>query len=409
MKRIDGCRVCGNKQIREFFDLGNEPFANSLLDSLEETEKAYPLSLSWCPDCNLVQLNHTAEPKELFSTYVWVTGTSKGAKRHAIAFRDEALARVKGLEKSYVLEVASNDGTFLLAFMEKNYRVLGIDPARNIVDLAIAQGVPSVCGFFGVKLATQIVREHGTAKVVFARNVVAHVANLHDFVEGLSRALDDEGVLALESHYAKKICEELQYDSIYHEHLCYYTLESTERLLMQHGLNVFDVLPSPISGGAFIVYASKSKRKESASLERFRLEEEETKVNEFASWDNFARRAYQHREALLSILGMCVANEEKIIGYGASARSSTMLNFCGIDTRYLPIIADKNTLKHKKYTAGTHIPIDDPVNAMKSKPDTVFILAWNFTDEIIDYLRKEFGFKGKFIIPLPNNPRIIRG
>jgi len=408
MKKISECRVCKNKNIREFFNLGNQPFANFLLKTPNEKENFYPLSLSWCPKCNLVQLNHTADPKELFSNYVWVTATSETAKEHAVNFYKGILSRTENLHKGYTLEVASNDGTFLIPFIENGYKVLGVDPAKNIVDMAIKEGVPTICEFFGEELTREIIKKHGHAKVVFARNVVPHVANFHDFIKGLRECLEDDGLLVLEVHYAKKIFEELHYDSIYHEHLCYFTLKSIEQLLNQYGLFVFDIEKSPISGGSLVLYIKKNKTEEKPIVQSYREVEKEIKLNEFSRWQDFAKRAYSHCEKLLKIVNDLKKEGKTIIGYGASARSSTLLNFCGIDTRFISTIADQNPLKHKKYTAGTHIPIDSPENVMEKNPDYVFILAWNFADEIIDILKTRFNYTGKCIIPLPNNPKILR-
>lgn len=408
MKKISECRVCKNKNIREFFNLGNQPFANSLLKTPNEKEKFYPLSLSWCPNCNLVQLNHTADPKELFSNYVWVTATSKTTKEHAVNFYKKIISRTKSLAEGYVLEVASNDGTFLIPFIENGYKALGVDPAKNIVDMAIKEGVSTICGFFGEEMAREIIEEHGHAKVVFARNVLPHVANLHDFVKGLKLCLEDKGLLVLEVHYAEKICEELHYDSIYHEHLCYFTLKSIEYLLNQNGLFVFDIEKSPISGGSLVLYIKKNKTEGKPIVQSYREVEKEIELNELNSWEEFAKKAYSHREKLLKIVNDLKKEGKTIVSYGASARSSTLLNFCGIDTRFISVIADQNPLKQGFYTAGTHIPIESPEKAMEKNPDYVFILAWNFTDEIIDILKGRFNYTGKCIIPLPKNPKILR-
>lgn len=408
MKKISECRVCKNKNIREFFNLGNQPFANSLLKTPNEKEKFYPLSLSWCPNCNLVQLNHTADPKELFSNYVWVTATSKTAKEYAVIFYKEILSRTENLHEGYTLEVASNDGTFLIPFIENGYKALGVDPAKNIADKAIREGVSTICGFFGEELAREIIREYGYAQVVFARNVLPHVANLHDFIKGLRLCLEDEGLLVLEVHYAEKICEELHYDSIYHEHLCYFTLKSIEQLINQYGLFIFDIEKSPISGGSLVLYIKKNKTEEKPIVQSYREVEKEIELNELSSWEEFAKKAYSHREELLKIMNNLRKEDKIIVGYGASARSSTLLNFCGIDTKFISMIADQNPLKQGFYTAGTHIPIDSPEKVMEKNPDCVFILAWNFADEIIDILRGRINYTGKCIIPLPNNPKILR-
>lgn len=409
MKRITECRICKSKDIVEFLDLGEQPFANSLIKSLDEPELFYPLSLSWCPDCHLVQLNHTAEPTDLFSNYVWVTSTSRTAREHSEAFYNEILSKTtKNLEKSYVLEIASNDGTFLLPFVKGGFNVLGVDPAKNIVDIATANGVPTKCKFFGVKAAEEIIEEFGHANVVIARNVLPHVANLHDFVNGLQMCLQEEGLLVIEFHYAMKIFKELHYDSIYHEHLCYFTMESIERLLNQFNLFVTDIKESPISGGSLILYIKKKTGSDLPVVRFYRDSEKKIKLNELRSWQNFAERVFSHREQLLKILTDITDKTGPVVGYGASARSSTLLNFCGIDTRFISRIADQNPLKHNCYTAATHIPIDSPENVIDKNINCVFILAWNFTEEIIDILKNRFGYTGTCIIPLPVYPKVIQ-
>ena len=407
LEKIDSCRVCSNKNIVEFLDLGEQPPANSLIKNADEDEKLYPLSLSWCPECNLVQLNHTVDPKELFSNYFWVTSTSKVAVEHSKNFYNEIINRTKNLHNGYVLEVASNDGTFLLPFVENKYKVLGVDPAQNIVEMANSKGVPTICRFFGEKAANEIIKEKGKADVIIARNVLPHVANLHDLVRGLQICLKDEGVLAIEFHYAKEIIEGLHYDSIYHEHLCYFTLKSIENLLKRDNLFVYDLKESPISGGSLILYIKKSEGEISSKLKQYRRLEEKNKINNLSSWKDFSDKVQAHRKKILDILKDVKNTGGNIVGYGASARSSTMLNYCGINKDQISIIADQNELKHDHYTAGTHIPISSPSSVMKQKPDYVFILAWNFKDEIIEKLKNDFNFKGKCIIPLPNNPKIV--
>lgn len=408
METIKACRICGGSSIKTFFDLGSQPLANSLLKSPDEEEKFYPLSLSWCEDCCLVQLNETVDPKELFSTYVWVTGTSKTANEFADKFYKEFVGRAGGSKEKYVLEIASNDGTFLKPFLRDGWKVLGVDPAKNIADAANKEGIPTECVFFGKEAAEELLEKHGPARLVFARNVLPHVANTHDFIEGLRESLAADGVLAVECHYAKIILEGLHYDSIYHEHLCYFTLKSLESLLESHGLFVFDMTRSPISGGSIIVYAKKNKIKPSPEVMRYRVEEEKNGTNNLRSWEDFAAKSLGHKKKLLKILNEARDGGERIIGWGASARSSTMLNFCGIDSKVVSAIIDINPLKQKLFTAGTHIPIQSAEILMKTKPTLVFILAWNFADEIIETLRNKFGYRGSCIVPLPGDPKIIQ-
>jgi hypothetical protein len=404
---LNFCRVCGGKNIEQFFDLGKQPPANSLLRNSGDKEDFYPLALSWCRDCNLVQLNYTADPEKLFSQYVWVTATSQTARYFSETFYKELVSRARSGKNGYVLEIASNDGTFLLPFIKNGYKVLGIDPARNIAKIAEGNGVPTKCVFFGRETAEDIVKEKGMAEMVFARNVLPHVANTRDFVNGLQYCLSQDGVLAVEVHYAGKILDELHYDSIYHEHLCYFTFKSLERLLNDFNLFVFDIGMSPISGGSLVIYAKKGKVEEKSSVQLYRDREKGDRINDLAKWKEFAEKSVSHREKFLSILDNFAKEEKKVVGYGASARSSTMLNFCGIGPQQLSVIADQNPLKQNLFTAGTHIKIKDPKDVMIEKPDYVLILAWNFAEEIIKNLKEKFSYKGGVIIPLPNDIKIL--
>ncbi|MDZ4295932.1 MAG: methyltransferase domain-containing protein, partial [Patescibacteria group bacterium] len=290
VKRITRCRICLGSVLRPFFDLGRQPFSHTLYKAIPHREHRYPLALVWCKRCALVQLNHTAEPEELFSHYRWVTGTSRLAQNFALLFADELTKRTIGAQGGFVLEVASNDGTFLRPFVKRGERVLGIDPARNIVRAATAAGIASMAGFFGARTAARVLRKHGPADMVIARNVVPHVADPHDFVAGLARVLAPEGTLAIEIQYAPIVLEELHYDTIYHQHLCYFTLHTLERLLSEHGLYIFDLIQSPISGGAIVVYARKTRVRAKAVVARYRSRERALQANTFRAWQRFARR-----------------------------------------------------------------------------------------------------------------------
>jgi len=399
------CRVCGSKDLRPFFDLGNQPLANSLLDSVTQSEEAYPLALTQCGSCALVQLTYTVPPEKLFSEYVWVTGTSSTAHAYAEVFCDRLLARA-GTSKGYVLEVASNDGTFLRPFIQKGVAVLGIDPARNIAEMAEQSGVPTRAIFWGEAEAQKLRAEKGAADILFARNVLPHVNDQQDFVRGCRVMLDENGVLAVEAHDASIILKELHYDSIYHEHMCYFTFLTLEKLLNDAGLFIFDLEMSPISGGSMVVYARIRKEEESTTIIARRVREEAEKINAAETWKSFAQTSAEHKDAFVGILKEAKEKGERVVGYGASARSSTLLNFAGIDPDLITVIADKNPFKQNKYTAGTRIKILSPEQILEGKPDTIVLLAWNFTDEIQRYLAS-LGFKGSYIIPLPGDPRRV--
>lgn len=408
-KVIIECRSCESKRIRPFFDLGAQPPANSLPANPRHKEAMYSLSLSRCQDCGLVQLNETVDPKLLFDHYLWVTATSRTAREFAQDFFRAVISRCPKLRhgSGYVLEVASNDGTFLVPFKRKGFLVKGVDPAKNVVTIARRNGIATECGFFGEEMASRLRRALGPAPLVFARNVLPHVANTRDFVAGLAAIVDPEGTVAVEVHYAKTILEELHYDSIYHEHLCYFTFRTLERLLGEFNLFVFDATRSPISGGSIVVYASRTKRPERASVRRLRKAEVKAGTNDLSSWQNFAKRAREHRRAFVSLLRRELRSGKRIAGYGASARSSTLLNFCGIDHHMIEVIADQNPLKHGRWTAGSRIPIKDPAEIFSFHPDAVCILAWNFKNEIISNARRIWRYRGPFIVPLPFKPARI--
>lgn len=374
----------------------------------DSSEKKCPLSLSWCSQCRLTQLNHTADPDELFSSYVWVTGTSSTAVAYAGRFCDEVLKRKNDSGgKGYVLELASNDGTFLKPFVDRGHEVLGVDPAENIVERAIDSGVNTRCGFFGRELAGQIIAEQGHPSVVFARNVVPHVANLHDFIGGMSLCCGEDTLAVIEVHYSKVILEELHYDSIYHEHLCYFSLKSIEGLLSRYGMHVCDVMASPISGGSLVLFIRKGSNEVSESVQQYMGQEQADETNELSSWERFVEDSFLHRETLRYLLEDELRQGRKVAGYGASARSSTLLNFCGIGSEHVFMISDQNGLKHGLYTAGTGIRIESPDVVMAEKPDTILLLAWNFRDEICEILKQRYGFEGRVIVPLPNEPAVV--
>ena len=274
------------------------------------------------------------------------------------------------------------------------------------MEYAEKNGIPTVADFFGLNVAKQVTDTHGQADIVIARNVIPHVPDPNDVVAGMANCLKENGVGAIEFHWIDKILSELHYDSIYHEHFFYHSLHSINELLLMHGLSLFDVAESPISGGSLVAFFSKEKRDITKKLKEKLSWESEHGIASIEAWEEFAKKSFQHRKALKSMIEAESLANKKIIGYGASARSSTLLNFCGINHNHFICVADQNPLKHNRYTPGTDIPIISPDEALKESPDTIVILAWNFKDEIIEDLREK-GFKGNVIIPLPNDPYLL--
>lgn len=406
-KTIRHCRICKSQELQPIIDFGLHPAANNLRERLDETLPTIPLSVRRCNQCGTIQLKETVNPKYLFKNYVWMTGTSETTREYSSLFYEEMINRCE-IDKLFVVEVASNDGTFLQRFKDAGHRVLGVDPAENITQIANESGIPTVEAFFGLELAKKIVKQHGVANCVFARNVIPHVEDVYDVIAGMAHCLEDNGIGAIEFHYSQIILDELHYDSIYHEHLCYHSLESISYLLEKHGMTVFDVTESPISGGSLVVYFSKNKRQPTEKLRKKMELEQHSGLGTQEKWELFAQGCVRHREALKEIIRCELDSGAKIIGYGASARSSTLLNFCKIDHHHLIYIADKNPIKHNKYTPGTDILIVSPEVAFSKSPKAILLLAWNFKDEVLSLLKNDYHFKGTVIQPLPNSPQLIQ-
>ena len=400
---IECCRICGSDNIEEVLDLGEQPPANSLYRSDEKRPPDVPLRLMYCQKCSTVQLGEDVDPEYLFGEYLWVTGTSATAEQYSHEFAKKALSQVVDQNKSpYIVEIASNDGTFLKRFIEKGCKVLGIDSAKNIAELAVKNGIPTKADFFTLDLAERLVEKEGKADIVFARNVIPHVKEIHSVIGGINTLINEGGVGIIEVHNAGLILEELHYDYIYHEHLFYYTLKTISGLIERYGLHVFDVMLSPISGGSWVIYFSKNKKEKTKELIKHEKKELENNINSYHRWVEFSDQVTVHSEELKQ---MVMQNDKKIPAYGASARSSTLLNFCGITNKHISVVIDKNPMKNGLMTAGSNIPVvsfEDGLKEIKSS-EKILLLAWNFQDEIVQELR-EAGFSGKFIIPLPGDP-----
>lgn len=402
---IKECRVCGFLGVVDVLDLGIQPLANSLKQKADEKEDKYPLTLSFCKNCSLVQLREIIKKEILFDSYVWVTGTSETAKSYAKTFCERAVS-ISGLQKDdLVVEVASNDGTFLKPFQKEGYDVIGIEPAKNIAEMARQSGIRTFEAYWNLTNAERIVSDFGYARVIFARNVIPHVSELHSVIQGIASCLDPEGVGIIEFHYGGIILEELHYDSIYHEHLCYFSIHSLEHLLNQFNLFPFHIDLSPISGGSYVIYFSKTRRKKTREYQALQEKEDLLAVNSLQSWEDFADKCHKHREHSREIVDSFKGR--RVIGFGASARSSTYLNFCGFTSSEIRMVIDNNRLKQGLYTAGSSIPIVSFEEGFKEKPDTIFILAWNFKDEVAKQCTSG-GFNGDYLIPFPNSPYLYR-
>lgn len=406
-KNIQNCRISGSSNLVTILELGNQPLANALKKAPDEIEDRFPLTLMFCPDSSLVQLRETIDKEVLFSNYTWVTGTALTTQEYARSFFQRVAEVVKPDSDDLIIEIASNDGTFLMPFLKCGYRnILGIDPAKNIAALANQRGVRTLDRFWDNRAAEEVVAKFGNAKAVIARNVIPHVSELHNVIEGIEYALQNDGVGIIEFHYAGQILQELHYDSIYHEHLCYFSIKSITYLLALYGLTPFHIDTSPISGGSYVIYFSKKKRQQSENYLNLLEKENQIGVNEIHTWKNFAKTCYEHRGKSIDI-GESFSSKT-VLGFGASARSSTYLNFCGFDSNHIKAIIDNNPLKQGMYSPGTSIPIVSLERGIKMNPDLIFILAWNFRDEIIRECRMN-GYSGEFLVAFPQSPYYFGG
>ena len=403
-KKTKKCRICFSQKLLHILNLTDQPPANSLRNNLKEKIKSIPLNLMFCEDCCTVQLQETVKPKYLFSDYIWVTGTSNRIKSYSNFFVNNIVKKYSG-ENKKILEIASNDGTVLKKFKKEKFSCLGVDPAKNLVKLAKKNGIKTIPKFFNYQLSSEIKKKYGSQGIIFARNVIPHVENIHSVVKGISNLIDkdNKSLVVIEFHNSSTILNELHYDSIYHEHIFFFSIQTISNVFKKYGLFSFDIFKSPISGGSWVLFFSKNRNKKSISLKKLEEYEKRNKINRFVRWKRFSRESIIHSKKLKDKISYINKKlNKKMIAYGASARSSTMLNFSSLNNQHISFIIDKNKMKDRKFTPGTNIKIISLSKCLSliKKEKYLLILAWNFKKEIITFL-KEKGFRGKFLIPLP--------
>jgi predicted rRNA methylase YqxC with S4 and FtsJ domains len=400
---IQNCRTCNSNELTEILNLGLHPLANSLLNDKQDSEVMAPLVLIRCKNCTTIQLSINVRPELMFQEYLWVTGTTETAKKHC---NELAKTIIETFEDKHprVLEIGSNDGTLLQALVDNGAEeVIGVDPASNLQPKHLRGHIKLVEGFFSHELASRLSGEIPAVDIVVARNVLSHVPNLNNVMQGINEVISDHGMVVIEFHEASKILTELHYESIYHEHTFYHSIKSIQAALSQIGFTIFDVSKSPISGGSHVIYASRSKKTLTQDLQMALQAEETLGVYEETAWLDFAARATSNIAELREIFSS-EANS-RWIAFGASARSSTLLNTIGEGSKCLNQIADNNPLKQGKFSPGIRLQICNPTESIDSTVEKVFICAFNFEDEIIEFLTKKLKWNGEVILPLPNNIR----
>lgn len=387
--------------------LGRTPLANALLNEsdLAKPEATFPLDLVFCPKCALVQITETVPPEQLFSHYLYLSSFSDTMLKHSAELA-ERLIKERGLDaNSLVTEVASNDGYLLQYYKRAGVPVLGIEPAENIARVAEDRGIPTLTRFFGEDLGRELHETGRRADVIHANNVLAHVADLNGFVAGLALALKHDGVAVIEAPHVKPMIERLEFDTIYHEHLCYYSLTALEPLFERHGLALVDVHEIPLHGGSLQVHVALSGEP-SERVRKLLDEESAAGIGGREFYHDFGDKVRHLKSELVAKLRELKSSGSRIAAYGASAKGSTLLNYCGIGRETLEFVADRSTVKQGLYTPGTHLLVKPPGALLEEQPDHVLLLTWNFADEILEQQAAYRRRGGKFIVPVPE-PAIV--
>jgi SAM-dependent methyltransferase len=401
------CRSCGASDLKIVLPLGRTPLANALLttEQLSQPEETFPLDLVFCPACSLVQITETVPPEKMFREYLYFSSFSDTVLENAeeIATRMLDARRLDG--DSLVVEIASNDGSLLQHYKRQGVPVLGIEPATNIARVAEEKrGIRTVSEFFGETLARTLRESGERPDVIHGNNVLAHVADLNGFVAGISLLLKDDGVAVIEVPYVKDLIDHVEFDTIYHEHLCYFSLTALDRLFRRHGLIIHDAERIAIHGGTLRIFAGKAEAAEAKMTEAVKellAEEAAWGVDTVEFYLGFSARVEGLRENLLALLRRLKAEGKRIAVYGASAKGSTLLNYFRLGRETLDFVADRSTVKQGYYTPGTHLPIRAPETLLTEMPDYVLLLTWNFADEILAQQAAYRERGGRFILPIP--------
>jgi SAM-dependent methyltransferase len=399
------CRLCGAGLTTTFVDLGMSPLCESFLagDQTNQMEPYFPLHALVCDQCYLVQLQEYVKPDHIFTEYAYFSSYATSWVEHARRYCEAVVARFGLGSKSYVVELASNDGYLLQHFLPFGIPVLGIEPAANVAEVARGKNVPTLVEFFGSVLADKLASKGPLADLIIGNNVLAQVPDLNDFTAGIARLLAPNGVVTLEFPHLERLIEENQFDTIYHEHFSYFSLVTVDRLARKHGLRIFDVEQLGTHGGSLRVFLCHqgSVHAPDRRVEALLTHEREIGFEKIATYAEFASNVHSTKRQLLSFLIECKEKGARICGYGAPGKGNTLLNYCGIGTDFVDFTVDRNPYKHGRYTPGMHIPIFPVSKIDEVRPDYLLILPWNLKREIVAQMRQVASWGCKMVVPIP--------
>ncbi len=405
IKLVESCRICENKSLIKYLDLGNTPLANAIItkDDLKKEEKTYPLEVIYCPDCHLSQLSIVVNPKIMFSDYPYRSSISKTFTEHCKEIANICHHTFSIKEQDLIVDIASNDGCLLQEFKANRHRVLGIDPATNLAKLANSQGIETINAFWNKEIAEQILQKKGHAKIIIATNVFAHVDNLNEFTTGIKILLDKDGVFIIEAPHALNLIKNTEFDTIYHEHLSYLLVSPLKKLFERHDMKIFRADETPIHGGSIRIFVchNNSKHTEDESVNRITEKERNANLYNIEGYKNFSKRVEKIKSDLTTFIEESKNKNKTIAAYGASAKGNTLLNYCKIKSDSVKFIADDTPEKQNHYAPGSHIPIVDSGQITIQQPDYLLLLAWNFAKELMKKTTEFEKNGGKYLIPIP--------
>lgn len=400
------CRFCGGSDLHRVVDLGMSPLCESYLtvDQLDRMEPFYPLHVWVCESCLLVQLDQYVDATEIFDEYAYFSSYSSAWLEHARRYVADVTDRLALGPDSLVIELASNDGYLLRWFVERGIPCLGVEPAANVAEAATRLGVPTEVRYFGTEAARELATTGRLADLVIGNNVLAQVPDLNDFVAGIPLVLRPTGTVTIEFPHVLRMLSENQFDTIYHEHFCYFSLLSVEAIFEVHGLTVFDVEELWTHGGSLRIYARHAgdeTRRVSARVDELRRREQVAGLRQIATYTAFEGQVRATKRRLLELLIDAKDHGRTIVGYGAPGKGNTLLNYCGIREDFLDFTVDRNPYKQGRFLPGTHVPIEPPERLDEARPDLVLVLPWNLIDEITSQLAHVRDWGGRFVVPIP--------